>query len=467
VALATVASLVVSFYAIDGKSLLGDEAISVQVATSPLRQFARTVLFDEPFNGLYYVLLRGWLTVWGTDEAALRSMSAIATAGAIPALYVVGRELAGMRGGLIAVGLAISNAFVIHFSQVGRAYAVAYLLVALSYVVLIRAMGRPKPGALVAFTAVALVAAYAHFYAVFVLVTQLAWAIAASPRRQRGQWLLVAGVAVVALSPLALGVFSGPTRGWIVGPTPGSVLGVVLALTGAAVDTIISPVAVALAALGLGLAVVAVRAAWTRPTDWAAAPELMLAAGVLFPLGAATAVSLFKPILVARYLIVVVPALILLLAVGFARARPAALAAGLAALAIASGALQVGVWYRADTNLDFRSAVTRILAEDAPGDGVLLFPPASFKTLAVEYYVERLAQTGPRPVVHRFAGIERPTRRVAHLREQHDRLWLLLTRPPDDLSPGAQRWLDAFSDAYGPSQPVQYGQLTLLLYTAS
>jgi uncharacterized membrane protein len=363
--------------------------------------------------------------------------------------------------------LAISNAFVIHFSQVGRAYALVYLLVALSYLVLIRAIGRPKPAALVAFTAVAILAAYAHFYAVFVLVTQLAWAIASAGRGQRGPWLLVAGACAVALLPLALGVFSGPTRGWIVGITPGSVLGVVLALTGAAVDTIISPPAVVLAVVGLGLAVVAVHAGWTRPAHWIAAPELLLAAGVLFPLGAAAAVSLFKPILIARYLIVVEPALILVLALGFARARPAALGSGLAALTIVFGALQVGVWYRADTNLDFRSAVTRILAEDEPGDGVLVFPPASFKTLAVEYYVERLAGSDPRPVVRRFAGIERSSRRVAHLREEHDRLWLLLTQPPASLSPGARRWLDAFSEAYGPGQSIQYGQLTLLLYAGT
>lgn len=462
VALAVVASLAVSFYAIGAKSISGDEAVSIQVATSPLRRFVRTILFDEPFSGLYYLLLRGWITLWGDGEAGARSLSAILVAGAIPPLFLVGRWLAGTRGGLITIALALSNAFLIQYSQNARAYALTYLLVAVSTALVIHAVRHPSRGAWLAYAAVAALAAYAHFFAAFALIAQLGWAIGASADRR--PIALAAGGIGLALLPLAFAIAGGPTRGWIGDVSLGSVIGVLLGLvgTGSAPLSLLLPLAYA---IGLVVAAASLRSAWR---DWRRAPpvELMLAGCVLVPLAGSVAISIFKPILVSRYLIVVEPALIILVAVGFARARPVMLGAALAVVTVVLASSQALAWYRANPYPDLRIAATHVLAGSQPDDGVLIFPPASFKSLALEYYVQRLPAAGERPKVERIVGLRNPTGRVHGLGVRHHRVWLVLYGPVDAPTTPMRQWLAALEAEFFVAGHVRVSGLDIYLLEA-
>ena len=56
----------------------------------------------------YYLLLHGWMALWGHSEAALRSLSLVACTLCVPGIYLLGRELAVSRG---AYSLLFSSRF--------------------------------------------------------------------------------------------------------------------------------------------------------------------------------------------------------------------------------------------------------------------------------------------------------------------------------------------------------------------
>jgi mannosyltransferase len=79
----------------------------------------------------YYFLLRGWMALWGDSEAALRSLSAIASILCLPVTYVLGRELGGKSWGLASALLFALCPMSVYFGQEARVYALLMLTAAL------------------------------------------------------------------------------------------------------------------------------------------------------------------------------------------------------------------------------------------------------------------------------------------------------------------------------------------------
>lgn len=71
----------------------------------------------------YYFLLRAWIALWGCGDVALRSLSALASVLCIPFTYLLGREVAGKRLGLLAALLYSVCPTSVYFAQETRAYA--------------------------------------------------------------------------------------------------------------------------------------------------------------------------------------------------------------------------------------------------------------------------------------------------------------------------------------------------------
>ncbi len=75
----------------------------------------------------YYLLLHGWMALWGHSEAALRSLSVVACTLCIPAIYALGRELGGKSWGLLAALLFALCPVSLYFAQEARVYALFML----------------------------------------------------------------------------------------------------------------------------------------------------------------------------------------------------------------------------------------------------------------------------------------------------------------------------------------------------
>jgi uncharacterized membrane protein len=96
---------------------------------------------------LYYVLLRRWIGWFGDTPAALRSLSAVAGALAIPPFALAARRLAGARAGIIAAFLLAISPFQLRYAQETRMYSVLTLCVAVVFLSLAFLLTTPRSAA--------------------------------------------------------------------------------------------------------------------------------------------------------------------------------------------------------------------------------------------------------------------------------------------------------------------------------
>ncbi len=84
-------------------------------------------LSNEATPPTYPLLLQGWMAVWGHSEAAMRSMSVVASAACVPLIYALGREFGSHRQGLLAALLFAICPMSVYFAQEARVYSLLML----------------------------------------------------------------------------------------------------------------------------------------------------------------------------------------------------------------------------------------------------------------------------------------------------------------------------------------------------
>ena len=132
------------FATIDQQSYWYDEAITASLLDGSLFDVFRGVLDTESTPPLYYVLGWAWAQVVGSDEASLRSLSALAGTLVVPVAFAAGRVVATARIGLAAAALAAVSPMLIWYSQEARAYALLALFGGASFVCFALARSDPS-----------------------------------------------------------------------------------------------------------------------------------------------------------------------------------------------------------------------------------------------------------------------------------------------------------------------------------
>ena len=195
------------FATLDAQSLWYDEAVTVGLLRMDLGSMLEAIPDSESTPPLYYVVGWLWAQIFGTGEAGLRSLPALLGTATIPLGWALGRRLAGERAGLAAAALVAVNPMLVWFSQEARAYALLALLGALSALLWLRALERPRATPrLLAWGAVAALLLATHYYAAFLVAPQALWLVLRAPdRRARATALALPAAAALALAPLALG----------------------------------------------------------------------------------------------------------------------------------------------------------------------------------------------------------------------------------------------------------------------
>jgi mannosyltransferase len=366
-----------------------DEAVTVHLVRDSFGAMLSRIPHSESTPPLYYALAWGSSRVLGNGEAALRSLSAVAGTATVPFVFASARRLGGQVAGLTAAGLAAVSPFLIWYSQEARAYALVALLCAASLLLSLRAWSSPTPGRLAGWAAVSAAAVATHYFAVFVVVPELAILIADLRGRARTRAIAVGASVVVvgcALFPLALEQRANGRTNWIAHiPLAGRIGQVPLHFLAGLGERLPPWIGVA-----LGLAVIAgvlallLRVA--RPLRGEAARVLAIgAAGVAVPLALALGGA---DELLSRNLIVAWPAL----AVGTAAVLTAA-ANRRVGLALAAGAAAIGltgtIAVAADPSLqrpDWRQAAR--LIGDA-GTIRAIVAPGGYRALPLELYLHR------------------------------------------------------------------------------
>jgi uncharacterized membrane protein len=118
-------------YHIGAASLWSDEIFSRYYGDLfGLHYLVTDGLSSEPTPPTYYLLLRGWIALWGGSEGALRSLSALASTLCIPVAYLLGRELIGKQQGMLGGLLLALCPMSLYFAQEARVYALFMLATA-------------------------------------------------------------------------------------------------------------------------------------------------------------------------------------------------------------------------------------------------------------------------------------------------------------------------------------------------
>jgi len=210
-----------------------DEAVTVVRVIHPsLFDTLAAVPRSESTPPLYYALAWLWSRAFGTSEVGLRSLSALAGTASIAVVYLSARALPlPRRGSLIAAAIVAVSPVLIWFSQDARAYALVFLLTALSFWLFARARQSGSRQDLGWWVATSSLALLTHYFAAFVVVPEAALLLlghqypADGPIRQgsldvpaRRRELLAVGVVVatgVLLMPIALRQAENAHAGWI------------------------------------------------------------------------------------------------------------------------------------------------------------------------------------------------------------------------------------------------------------
>lgn len=386
-----VLNLALASYHLGTKSMWIDEAVSADHARLGLSGLWTVITGSDPNMGLYYLALHYWVRVFGYSETAVRSMTVVFGVLAVPMTVLLGKRLVGRNAGLCAgLLLAVSPIFV-SFEHQARSYAIVVLAVELSSYFFAVELDRPSRTSRVAWVVTTALAVYLHYFAGLVFLAQLLTLIAV--RRKEAltrQWIIAAGAVALLCVPEAVFALRAGAKNvsWI-GPLtlrdlanlPGELAG----------DSALAAVAAALICYSLVRAV-------ANHHGWQVG---FLVAWLVLPVAVDVAVSIaVQPVFLSRYLIVVLPAFLLLAADGVTKLswRPLAMATVILLGVLAAASLRN--WYIEPGSEGYRSA-TRYIVTHEQHDDRIIFEPASAVASpgpGVAYYEALWAVRAPTPI---------------------------------------------------------------------
>jgi 4-amino-4-deoxy-L-arabinose transferase-like glycosyltransferase len=254
----TLVAAILRFTRIGHQGFWFDEGNTALLVHLPLGRMLGLLPQSESTPPLYYCVAWVWSRAFGSTEAGLRSLSALAGVAFVPVAYGVGAKLVSRRGGLIVAALAACNPFLVWYSQEARSYSLLVLLSGCALFAFAHARTDPRPRALGAWAVFSGLALATHYYAVVAVVPQAAWLVLGH-RRRRDVWIAVGvvGLCGLALVPLALSQNHTGHDSWI-GHTPlgirlGQILPQALIGTNAPARQPLKFVAFALAVVALAL----------------------------------------------------------------------------------------------------------------------------------------------------------------------------------------------------------------------
>jgi mannosyltransferase len=206
---------VARFSELGARGFWRDEAVTVGLVRRSFGGMLDAIPHSEGTPPLYYVLAWGWTRVFGTGEAGLRSLSALAGTLTVGAVYVAGRWLFSHRAGIAAALLAAVNPFLVWHSQDGRSYALFALLGALTLLAFLRVLQQPGRRQVVVWALACVLTLWTHYFGVFLIAPEAAWLLVRHRRRPTVAAAAVIGAAGAAALPLALVQRRDASVAWI------------------------------------------------------------------------------------------------------------------------------------------------------------------------------------------------------------------------------------------------------------
>jgi hypothetical protein len=167
-----------------------DEALSVNIAELKLGSMLEALRSDG-HPPLYYLLLHGWIGLFGDGDVAVRSLSGVLSVATLPLAWFAGRRYAGTVGATAALVLLATSPFAVRYATEARMYSLVMLLVLGGWLAVRRAVERPTTPRLALVALVSGLLLLTHYWAFYLLAVAAlyflwsGWRAGAGPRRER------------------------------------------------------------------------------------------------------------------------------------------------------------------------------------------------------------------------------------------------------------------------------------------
>jgi hypothetical protein len=301
-------------------------------------------------------------------------------------------------------------------------------------------------------------ALYAHFFAALVICAQAA-SLLWLPKQQIRWSRIIPAWAVIALGavPISFYVLKRDVGQlyWVQPTTLSEVYKLAVFFAGGS-----KAVAAVLSVLSVAAIVVAI-AANTKmlQTRTEASWRFMIALlWAVVPVGSTILASLHRPLFVHRYLLVVLPAYLMLIGMGLARLQKRTYLAAALILFISLSSVSIAQGYFRPVE-DWRSAVDYVLSSSQPEDSVLIYIPYGANNF--HFYVARRERLGLRTKLARIDGVQSLSQAETI---DSPRTWLLLY-PSPHTAEEAPRLEGALKARYAGLERKRFKGIEVLLFT--
>ena len=223
-------AIIFRIYHLDYQSMWVDELWSFNTA-NPSNSFSKiyeTVKADGPHPPLYYYLLKITFHILGYSSVSLRLLSVILGVFGVYGIYLLGKISFNEKLGFVAAILLAVNPFHIEYSQEGRMYALLATATTFSFFFLIKFLKEQTLKSFIFYTFFSLIMIYTHLYGLFSLVAQylifLVFLVSKNDIK-KGPFLkkIISGGLLLALSylPVFIFIFKNKDRkdNWIEAPS--------------------------------------------------------------------------------------------------------------------------------------------------------------------------------------------------------------------------------------------------------
>jgi mannosyltransferase len=196
----------VGFYNLDFKSLSYAEGYSIYLSKMPIADMVRATASDI-HPPLYYLLLHGWVNLFGDSVFSARSLSVVFAAGAVVMTYFVGRALFDKGVGVLSALLFSVSVFELQLSQEARMYSLMVLLACTSMYFFIRFVRQRDLTASIGYVLATTLLLYTHVFALFFVLAQNVFLITLVLRGSRDRrplclsWFALQGVVLLLFAP--------------------------------------------------------------------------------------------------------------------------------------------------------------------------------------------------------------------------------------------------------------------------
>lgn len=411
-----------------------DEAASSMLARVDWHTFIEAIIHRQANMVLYYGLLRGWIHA-GDSESWIRFLSVVFGVASIPVVYRLGELVLGSKPARIAALLLTLHAFHIAYSQEARGYSLVVLLVLLSCYFFLRLTRSRADWTWFAYVLSTVLMVYAQVLGVLLLPAQ--WLYAAFRWKAwsyKKRTIGAAATITLFVTPLVVLLLLNSDRSqlaWMNQRSSSTLYNVLLDLSGRGGMPLLILNLTLLAGSGL--------LHWRKNTSVITTSNFgygfLWLWGVL-PIVIIAVISIRWPIVQGRYLLLSLPAFLLLVADGLAHIRWRTLFVAAFMTIVAMSLTGVASYFRSRADLDhsdnWRDATYYLLSEAQPGDAVL-FPYSAEEIAFREYQIRFVRSDDSVILVPRktdlellsTAGTWTTPQMADNAASQHSRVWMI------------------------------------------